>query len=39
MTLYHGGDVKRNNLGGVDFQNMQELLILLNFRSKLNRIE
>ena len=39
MTLYHGGDVKRNNLGGVDFQNMQELLILLNCRSKLNRIE
>jgi hypothetical protein len=32
VMLYLGGDVKRNDVGGVDFENMQELSILFSCR-------
>jgi hypothetical protein len=38
VMLYHGGEVRRNDIGGVDLENMHELSVLFSCRSTFNSI-
>lgn len=38
VTLYHGGEVRRNDIGGVNLENMHELSVLFSCRPTFNGI-